>query len=117
MVARDSSLNRRFRSLLSGIAAALLCLVLCLAATGQKSPQPSEEMERQFQQAMAEEDQGNLDQAQSLLSELNRAHPGIFAVEESRSQTAMSHMPISARRFINFIATNGRRRSSNGRCI
>jgi len=40
-------------------------------------------MERQFQQAMAEEDQGNLDQAQSLLSELNRAHPGIFAVEES----------------------------------
>jgi len=87
MAATDASLNRRYRSLSRGYPAALLCLVasvvVCSGATGQKSPQPSADMERQFQQAMAAEDQGDLDRAQSILSTLHKAHPGIFAVEES----------------------------------
>jgi tetratricopeptide (TPR) repeat protein len=40
-------------------------------------------MERQFKQAMAAEDQGDLDSAESILSKLHAAHPGNFAVDES----------------------------------
>lgn len=40
-------------------------------------------MERSFQAAMAAEDRGDLDRAESLLSQLHRVHPGIFAVNES----------------------------------
>jgi tetratricopeptide (TPR) repeat protein len=40
-------------------------------------------MEREFQAAMAAEDRGDVDQAMTLLSALHKAHPGIFAVDES----------------------------------
>ena len=40
-------------------------------------------MERDFQEAMAAQDRGDLDRAQSLLLKLHNAHPGIFAVDES----------------------------------
>jgi tetratricopeptide (TPR) repeat protein len=40
-------------------------------------------MDREFQAAMAAEDRGDLDQAEALLAELHRGHPGIFAVDES----------------------------------
>jgi tetratricopeptide (TPR) repeat protein len=73
---------------------------LCLAATllhGQSSSTrstkaeqaaPSEhtaaqEMERQFQDAMAAQDKGDLEQAKSLLLKLHSSHPGIFAIDES----------------------------------
>ena len=86
MASRGSFLNRLNRSPLRGFAVALLCVLICgvgcFSAAGQKSPQ-SVEMEREFQQAMAAEDQGDLDRAESLLSQLHKAHPGIFAVEES----------------------------------
>lgn len=40
-------------------------------------------MERDFQAAMAAEDSGDLERAESLLSKLHNAHPGIFSVDES----------------------------------
>jgi tetratricopeptide (TPR) repeat protein len=40
-------------------------------------------MEREFQAAMAAEDSGDLDRAESLLLGLRAKHPGIFAVDES----------------------------------
>ena len=65
------------------IAAAWLCLAathLCAQAGGA---QPSRQMEREFQAAMAAQDRGDLDQAQALLLALHTRHPGIFAVDES----------------------------------
>ncbi|MGA2847623.1 MAG: tetratricopeptide repeat protein [Terracidiphilus sp.] len=72
---------------------------LCLAATllhGQSSStrdsspeqaakdrKATQEMERQFQDAMAAQDKGDLEHAKSLLLELHSRHPGIFAVDES----------------------------------
>jgi tetratricopeptide (TPR) repeat protein len=40
-------------------------------------------IEREFQAAMAAEDKGDLDRAESLLVDLRAHHPGIFAVDES----------------------------------
>jgi tetratricopeptide (TPR) repeat protein len=40
-------------------------------------------MEREFQDAMAAQDKGDLEHAKSLLLELHSRHPGIFAVDES----------------------------------
>jgi len=82
MAARDSELNTYNRSHMRGMSAVLFCLAACVTAAGQKSP-PSAEMERQFKQAMAAEDQGDLIRAESLLTGLHIAHPGIFAVDES----------------------------------
>lgn len=44
---------------------------------------PTAAMESQFNAAMAAENQGDLDRAETLLSALRAAHPGIFAVDES----------------------------------
>lgn len=67
---------------------------LCLAAAllhGQSSSTQgasddhiaTQEMERQFQDAIAAQDRGDLEQAKSLLLELHSRHLGIFAVDES----------------------------------
>lgn len=40
-------------------------------------------IDRDFQAAMAAEDRGDLEQAETLLSTLHKEHPGIFAVDES----------------------------------
>lgn len=86
-------------------AAALACVSLVFAASAeslqsasqsasqsarqnasQNSSQSSSQnssMERQFQAAMAAQDKGDLDQAESLLRDLHAHHPGIFAVDES----------------------------------
>jgi tetratricopeptide (TPR) repeat protein len=40
-------------------------------------------MEREFQAAMAAQDRGDLDQAESMLVALRSKHPGLFAVDES----------------------------------
>jgi tetratricopeptide (TPR) repeat protein len=60
-------------------------LALFPATIHSQSPHPSASaaMERDFQAAMAAEDQGDLDRAQALLSKLHDAHPGLFAVNES----------------------------------
>jgi len=64
-----------------------LCSCLCLAAGlshGQStSGTVSAGMEREFQAAMAAEDSGDLDRAESLLLGLRAKYPGIFAVDES----------------------------------
>jgi tetratricopeptide (TPR) repeat protein len=64
-----------------------LPVILCLyrSSLSSQSSQSSSggAMEREFQAAMGAEDRGDLDQAESLLTELHRAHPGIFSVDES----------------------------------
>jgi len=40
-------------------------------------------MEREFQQALAEQDRGDLDRAESLLKDLHSKHSGIFALDET----------------------------------
>jgi len=40
-------------------------------------------MEREFQAAMAAQDRGELDKAESMLLALRQKHPGVFAVDES----------------------------------
>jgi len=43
----------------------------------------SSAMEREFQQAQAAQDRGDLDRAESLLKDLHHQHPGIFALDET----------------------------------
>jgi tetratricopeptide (TPR) repeat protein len=69
---------------------ACLCLAVALlhgqsssTRTATNEHKATEEMERQFQEAMAAQDKGDLEHAESLLLELHSRHPGIFAVDES----------------------------------
>jgi tetratricopeptide (TPR) repeat protein len=61
-------------------ALALLCV-----AVGMLQAQSSSDaaMESEFQAAMAAQDRGDLDKAESMLLALRRQHPGIFALDES----------------------------------
>lgn len=61
---------------------AVAVLLLCggLRLRGQEGPGA---LETQFQAAMAAEDRGDLRQAEALLRDLHKKHPGIFAVDES----------------------------------
>ncbi|MGA9670762.1 MAG: tetratricopeptide repeat protein [Terracidiphilus sp.] len=73
------------------------CLLLATALHGQSSSarntseqhlaadehRATQEMERQFQDAMAAQDKGDLEHAKSLLLDLHSRHPGVFAVDES----------------------------------
>jgi tetratricopeptide (TPR) repeat protein len=65
--------------------ASMLALLFpaCLTAFCQPAQHSSAAMEEEFQQAMAAEDRGDLEQAEALLSKFRAAHPGIFAVDES----------------------------------
>lgn len=68
------------------LSAPLLAALFCLTGLGaisQPAQRSSAEMEKEFEQAMAAEDRGDLAQAEALLSKLHAAHPGIFAVDES----------------------------------
>lgn len=61
-------------------------LAQLLAAQGSKGPassSPSSNLEREYQEAVAAQDRGDLDHAEALLQELHRKHPGIFAVDET----------------------------------
>ena len=60
-----------------------LCLLACLLH-GQTPQAPSTAaMEREFQDAMAAQDKGDLARAESLLLDLHKKESGIFAVDES----------------------------------
>jgi tetratricopeptide (TPR) repeat protein len=65
--------------------AALACASLAIGLRAQPSTDNSTNagMEQQFQAAMAAQDKGDLNRAESLLRDLNAHHPGIFAVDES----------------------------------
>lgn len=52
-------------------------------AEQQGSEQDSQQVEQQFQAAMAAQDKGDLNHAEALLRDLHAHHPGIFAVDES----------------------------------
>ena len=84
---RKSILNDRKRTALA--VAALACTILTAAghtARAQQNP-PADSataaMEREFQAALAAQDKGDLDRAESLLRDLHIHHPGIFQVDET----------------------------------
>ncbi|MGB8260979.1 MAG: tetratricopeptide repeat protein [Terracidiphilus sp.] len=65
-----------------------LVLGVLSLAPQQARPQPqsspaSAGMQQEFQAAMAAEDSGDLDSAQSILLSLHQRHPGIFEIDES----------------------------------
>ena len=62
--------------------AALLCLP-CATAICQSPQHANSKMEQEFQSAMAAEDRGDFDLAESLLAKLHKAHAGNFAIDES----------------------------------
>lgn len=63
-----------------------LCLLFCTGTTTafcMPAPQSSPSVDQDFQKAMAAEDRGELDIAESLLVKIHSAHPGLFPVDES----------------------------------
>lgn len=77
-------MNRQYRKIASAwLLPALLCLApgTLLAQAAQSAATAG--MEREFEEAMAAENQGDLDRAEALLTALRASHPGIFAVDES----------------------------------
>lgn len=62
---------------------AAMLLLTGLSAFCQPAQHSSAVMEKEFEQAMAAEDRGDLAQAEALLSKLHAQHPGLFAVDES----------------------------------
>ena len=65
------------------VLAACLCVVPA-AVLSQRPATPQERsLEDAFQTAMAAQDRGDLDQAESILRKLRATHPGIFAIDES----------------------------------
>jgi tetratricopeptide (TPR) repeat protein len=64
---------------------ALFCVCLSPGSQGYSSTPAAANsaIEREFQAAMAARDKGDLDRAQSLLTDLHTKHPGIFAIDES----------------------------------
>jgi tetratricopeptide (TPR) repeat protein len=61
----------------------LLCLAMRSAQSQPQTNAADAAMQRDFQAAMAAEDSGDLDRAQSLFSSLHVRHPGIFEIDES----------------------------------
>ncbi len=77
-------MNRQYSKIISAwLLPALLCLApgTLLAQAAQSSTTAG--MERQFEEAMAAENRGDMGRAEVLLSALHASHPGIFAVDES----------------------------------
>jgi len=66
------------------------------SADGQTSMQRSaDSLQLDFQAAMAAEDRGDLAQAETLLTALHKAHPGIFEVDESLGLVIVSREDIA----------------------
>jgi len=79
--------NRDSRGGLTSALMALVCLasapLAVFAQNSQSSASATAAMEDEFQAAMAAQDKGDLDGAESLLRDLHVHHPGIFQVDES----------------------------------
>lgn len=66
------------------IESALFCTLGLFSTPGfSQVPQAKERIQRDFQAAMAAEDNGDLDRAEALLLRLHRTYPGTFLVDES----------------------------------
>ena len=77
-------MRRRFVNLLLYLAFLTPFLsYLCSIHAQAPHLSPSNNMERDFQAAMAAQDRGDTATAETLLTKLHTAHPGIFAVDES----------------------------------
>jgi tetratricopeptide (TPR) repeat protein len=73
---------------LPATAAAFACIGLAtvmplLGAQEQRAAAPGTAAEREFQEALAAQDKGNLGRAESLLRDLHLHHPGIFQLDET----------------------------------
>ena len=82
-----SGANRSMTRFPNLLCASVFALLLCApgpAALAQKPPEsPGASMQRDFQAAMAAQDRGDLDTAETLLAKLHRLRPGIFEIDES----------------------------------
>ncbi len=74
---------------------ALLVFLPAIICSQSSHPGVNASMEHDFEVAMAAEDRGDLQQAEALLSSLHRAHPGIFAVDESLGMLLVSRGDVS----------------------
>jgi predicted Zn-dependent protease len=61
----------------------LASVSLSAASQGAERRPPSAADEREFKVAIAAQDAGDIDRAESILTDLHNKHPGIFAVDES----------------------------------
>ncbi len=90
------SVRKRFgKSLWELTLLALLGLSATTLSSQSSQGGASAEMERDFQAAMAAQDQGDTERAEALLSKLHKAHPGIFAVDESLGLLLASRGDVS----------------------
>ncbi|HEX4310003.1 MAG TPA: tetratricopeptide repeat protein [Acidobacteriaceae bacterium] len=81
MSRQDFAVRMRFGQL-SWVLPALALAALAPAVSAQGT-RTSSDVEREFQAAMAARNRGDAEQAEILLRALDKAHPGIFAVDES----------------------------------
>jgi len=63
--------------------ATLACLFAQLLLAQNSQGPANSNLEREYQDAVAAQDRGELDRAETLLNDLHRKHPGIFAVDET----------------------------------
>ncbi|HZP03440.1 MAG TPA: tetratricopeptide repeat protein [Terracidiphilus sp.] len=84
MILRSSLVGTHAGNLLWS-SALLVCLWPSPALLNAQTPRGSAtgDMEQEFQAAMAAQDKGDLDRAETLLRDLHAHHSGIFAVDES----------------------------------
>jgi len=75
--------RQRIRWIGVGAVPGLLCIAVGILQAQSSRTTVDAAMEIEFQAAMAAQDHGDLDKAESMLIALQRKHPGIFAVDES----------------------------------
>ncbi len=94
MLKKNLAADQRLRQ---SIAIAALVLVIQVApglAVAAPDDASTAAMEREFQAALAAQDKGDLDRAESLLRDLHLHHPGIFQVDETLGLLLVSRADI-----------------------
>jgi tetratricopeptide (TPR) repeat protein len=95
-VGRSPVVRKRFGKLLWKLALPALVWISPTIINSQSTHGSSNSgMERDFQEAMAAQDRGDLARAEALLFKLHNAHPGIFAVDESLGLLLASRGEVS----------------------
>jgi tetratricopeptide (TPR) repeat protein len=93
---RSSFVTTQRTKLLWGfVLSALLAFFSPVVASQTSHPAVDARMERDFEAAMAAQDRGDMQQAETLLASLHTAHPGIFAVDESFGMLLVSRGDLS----------------------
>ena len=76
--------------------AALVCACLVAHAVAAPDDASTAAMQQKFQAALAAQDKGDLDRAESLLRDLHVHHPGIFQVDETLGLLLVSRGKVAA---------------------